>query len=67
MYTLLLVLFLYMIRCPHSLQRIGSLGLISFLAPQSRGSGFGIQVTVMNLSPTCTQILHIEALLLLLS
>jgi hypothetical protein len=29
------VLFLYMIRCPHSLQRMGSRGLISFLAPQS--------------------------------
>jgi hypothetical protein len=32
---LLLVRFLYMIRCPHSLQRIGSRGLISFFAPQS--------------------------------
>jgi hypothetical protein len=31
----LVVLFLYMIRWPHSLQRIGSLGLISFFAPQS--------------------------------
>jgi hypothetical protein len=29
------VLFLYMIRCPHSLQRMGSRGLMSFLAPQS--------------------------------
>jgi hypothetical protein len=29
------VLFLYMIRCPHSRQRMGSRGLMSFLAPQS--------------------------------
>ena len=33
--SLLLVRFLYMIRCPHSLQRMGSRGLISFFAPQS--------------------------------
>lgn len=32
---LLFVLFLYMIRCPHSRQRMGSRGLMSFLAPQS--------------------------------
>ena len=32
---LLFVRFLYMIRCPHSLHRIGSRGLISFFAPQS--------------------------------
>lgn len=33
--TIRFVLFLYMIRCPHSLHRIGSLDLISFFAPQS--------------------------------
>ena len=32
---LLFVRFLYMIRWPHSLHRIGSRGLISFFAPQS--------------------------------
>ena len=32
---LLFVLFLYIILWPHSLQRIGSRGLISFFAPQS--------------------------------
>ena len=37
--ALRLVRFLYIIRCPHSLQRIGSLGLISFFAPQSVFSG----------------------------
>lgn len=29
------VLFLYMMRCPHSRQRMGSRGLMSFFAPQS--------------------------------
>lgn len=37
-YALRLVLFLYMIRCPHSLHRMGSLDLISFFAPQSTNS-----------------------------
>ena len=34
-HTLRFVRFLYIIRCPHSRQRIGSRGLISFFAPQS--------------------------------
>lgn len=34
-HVLLFVLFLYMILCPHSLHRIGSRDLISFLTPQS--------------------------------
>lgn len=34
--VLRLVLFLYIMRCPHSLQRIGSRDLISFFTPQSK-------------------------------
>ena len=36
-HALRLVRFLYMMRCPHVLQRMGSRGLISFEAPQSEG------------------------------
>lgn len=34
-HALRFVLLLYMMRCPHSLQRIGSRGFISFLTEQS--------------------------------
>lgn len=50
-HSLFLVLFLYIIRCPHSLQRIGSLDLISFFAPQSgndvTGKGWKIDSCMM--------------------
>ncbi len=35
LHVLLFVRFLYMMRCPHCLQRIGSRGLISLDEPQS--------------------------------
>jgi hypothetical protein len=59
-YTLRVVLFLYMMRCPHSLHRIGSLDLISFLAPQSLflvRSDARRKMTRLML--TCANVLHV--------
>lgn len=61
---LLLVRFLYMIRCPHSLQRIGSRGLISFFAPQSvlRKGLIIVHKRKRGAVCTCTEVFHFESL-----
>jgi hypothetical protein len=46
-----------MIRCPHSRQRIGSLGLISFFAPQSEMIEYGCKKSPS--ARTCADVLHI--------
>ena len=60
-YVLRLVLFLYMMRCPHSLQRIGSRDLISFLTPQSKAYSVKYKLLGLQVVRTSTQILHLLA------
>jgi hypothetical protein len=47
-----------MIRCPHSRQRIGSLGLISFFAPQSGEVEYSCKKSSTS-ARTCADVLHI--------
>jgi len=56
------VLFLYMILCPHSLQRIGSRDRISFLAPQSGYALLAKRGSLQTWRLTSTQILHLLSL-----